>query len=149
MRPGAVFFLCDLMASRYSSYVGGCVKTVWSCSHPAWIFGTLVRDSHMRLERCTGISRWAILAWNVSRERSAASQSASVSCSGPWCSGGRLKCLLNLAEAAWRHSIGSVRCSPLGPGRSCGSSEGGNSPVRSLMSRPYCFCSYVSWSIFR
>ena len=38
---------------------------------------------------------------------------------------GRLKCLLNLAEAACRHSIGSVRCSPFGPGRSCGSSGGG------------------------
>ena len=40
----------------------------------------------MRLERWAGMSRWTILAWNVARERSAASQSASVSCRGPWCS---------------------------------------------------------------
>ena len=55
--------------------------------------------------------------------------------------GGRLKCRLNFAEAACRHSIGSVRCSPFGPGRSCRSSGGGKSPVRSLMSLPYCFFS--------
>ena len=58
---------------------------------------------------------------------------------GSWCSWGRLKCRLNFAEAACRHSIGSVRCSPFGPGRSCGSSGGGKSPIRSLMSRPYRF----------
>ena len=31
---------------------------------------------------------------------------------------------MNLADAAWRHYIGSVRCSPLGPGRSHGTSGG-------------------------
>ena len=75
--------------------------------------------------RWVGIWRWAIFARKVSRDRSAVVQSASCSCRGPWCSGGRLKCRLNLADAAWRHSIGSVRCSPLGPGRSYGSSGGG------------------------
>jgi len=43
--------------------------------------------------------------------------------------------------------MGSVRCSPLGPGRSCGSSWGGKSPVSSLMMRPYCFFSKVELSI--
>ena len=50
----------------------------------------------------------------VSLERSVVVQSASCSCRGPWRSEGRLKCRLNLADAAWRLSIGSVRCSPLG-----------------------------------
>ena len=30
------------------------MKTVWSCSRPAWMFGTLVRDSQMMLERWVG-----------------------------------------------------------------------------------------------